>query len=101
MHLKQATAMTAIKHQDELILVVKRTHFNGIDQWNGLAQVDYAHYSTLIQAHKEFLPRSQMEIDPTYKQIIPYLVFTHENKYFLMQRHAKEIQNLYEPCQLH
>src|SRR5690606_7557172 len=31
-------------------------------------------------------PRSLMEQDQRYKQIIPYLVFTHENKYFVMQR---------------
>ena len=30
-----------------------------------------------------------METDPAYKQIIPYLVFTYENKYFLMQRQKK------------
>ena len=27
-----------------------------------------------------------METDPTYKQIIPYLIFVHNNRYFLMQR---------------
>ena len=30
-----------------------------------------------------------METDPTYKQIIPYLIFTHDNHYFLMQRRAQ------------
>lgn len=30
-----------------------------------------------------------MEVDPTYKQIIPYLIFCHEDKYFVMQRQAK------------
>ena len=30
-----------------------------------------------------------MEQDQAYKQIIPYLVFTHNGKYFLMERHAK------------
>ena len=29
-----------------------------------------------------------MEVDPAYKQIIPYLVFEHNNNYFLMQRRS-------------
>ena len=35
-----------------------------------------------------FLPRGQMELDPTYKQIIPYMVFVYERKVFVMQRSA-------------
>jgi predicted NUDIX family phosphoesterase len=30
-----------------------------------------------------------MELDQTYKQIIPYLVFKHNDRYFLMQRSNK------------
>ena len=30
-----------------------------------------------------------METNPLYKQIIPYLIFKHEDRYFLMQRKAK------------
>lgn len=76
-------------HHDELILVIKRSLFKDIDTWHGLQAVEYAPYAELIHKHKEFLPRSQMEMDPTYKQIIPYLVFKHQETYFLMQRQAK------------
>jgi len=72
---------------DELILVVPREHlFADIDAWHGLKAVDFEHYLNIINDKKEFLPRSIMETDPTYKQIIPYLVFEHNNTYFLMQR---------------
>src|SRR3990172_42856 len=72
---------------DELILVVPREHlFARMDAWHGLKEVNFEHYLNIINDKKEFLPRSVMETDPTYKQIIPYLVFEHNNTYFLMQR---------------
>lgn len=79
----------AFQPHDELILVIKRTDLFASDEWQGLKKVDYAAYAHLIQEKQEFLPRSLMEQDFAYKQIIPYLVFKHENKYFLMQRQAK------------
>lgn len=72
---------------DELILVVPRTDiFAHTQAWHGLQEVDFAHYLQIIDNKKEFLPRSIMETDPSYKQIIPYLVYAHGDKYFLMQR---------------
>jgi predicted NUDIX family phosphoesterase len=40
----------------------------------------------LIRAHGTFGQRARMEEDETYKQIIPYFVFTHNDELFLMQR---------------
>ncbi len=80
---------TQTPKQEEQILVVKRTHLFPTDSWNGLKAVNFDDYLTLIQTHNEFHPRSIMEQDPSYKQIIPYLVFTHEGRYFIMERHAK------------
>lgn len=75
---------------DELILVLKRSAlFPENSAWHGLRSVDYASYTDLIQEHKEFHPRSLMEQDPTFKQIIPYLIFKFEDRYFVMQRQAK------------
>lgn len=72
---------------DEHILVVRRTHlFAAEEAWYGLKELDFDHYMHIIDHRKEFHPRSIMETNPTYKQIIPYLIFTHDNKYFLMQR---------------
>jgi len=74
------------RHHDEIILVVKRTHLFPQETWDGFKKIDFDQYLSIIQENKEFQPRSQMETDPNYKQIIPYLIFKHNNKYFLMQR---------------
>ena len=74
---------------DEHILVVKRTTLITDEGWHGLKQSDPSQYIAAIYAHKEFLPRTHMETDPHYKQIIPYLIFNHDDRYFLMQRQSK------------
>jgi predicted NUDIX family phosphoesterase len=81
-----------IDKQDELILVVKRTKLFEHESWQGLQKIDPESYVELINREKEFLPRSLMELDPAYKQIIPYLVFTYDNKYFLMQRQSQSTE---------
>ncbi|MFI5333497.1 MAG: hypothetical protein ACHQVS_05350 [Candidatus Babeliales bacterium] len=84
----QQTQQPIVTPHDENILVVKRDHLFPSDfaAWQGMKEVDFTHYINIIQAHKEFLPRSRMETDPRYKQIIPYLIFTADDRYFLMQR---------------
>lgn len=79
-------AKTVVKKKDEKILVVPaRTLLHepivGFHPLN-----DFSSYADVIDKHKKFLWRSQMEVDPTYKQIIPYLIFSHDKKYFLMKR---------------
>ena len=96
----QKTATEQSTVHDEMILVVKREHlFAQEPAWNGLKEVHFDAYLKLIQEKKQFLPRSHMEVDPAYKQIIPYLIFTHNNKYFLMQRSSsggeKRLKNKY------
>lgn len=81
-----------LKH-DENILVVKRDVLLQDGAWQGLKAVDFEKYLKIINEHKEFLPRSIMETDPSYKQIIPYLVFCTEDKFFLMQRKAKATES--------
>jgi predicted NUDIX family phosphoesterase len=77
-----------VSKYDEHILVVRRAHlFSSIlPAWHGLKRVDFEHYLHIINHKKEFHPRSLMEIDPAYKQIIPYLIFEYNKNYFLMQR---------------
>lgn len=73
--------------QDEAILVVKRdTIFQCDGPWQGLKQCDYDWYLWAIEHHGQFHSRVAMENDPRYKQIIPYLVFTHDDKLFVMER---------------
>lgn len=74
---------------DEHILVVKREKlFYNRPAWHGLSTENFDVIFYHISEHQEFHPRSLMETDPTYKQIIPYLVFTHKGTFFLMQRQA-------------
>lgn len=94
----QSSTLTQ-KHEEQ-ILVVKRKHlFANKAAWSGLKQVNFDTYLEIIEAKKEFLPRGLMETDPTYKQIIPYLIFKHHDTYFLMQRQdnatEKRLQNKY------
>lgn len=78
-----------LSSHDELILVVKRAAlFPQDNAWHGLKACDMAAFEKLVREQGEFLPRSLMEEDPQYKQIIPYLVFKHGNTYFLMERRA-------------
>ncbi len=70
---------------NENILVVKRTTLFPLQAPQGLVSDTQQYLSTITQA-QEFLPRARMEEDENYKQIIPYLIFKHTDRYFLMQR---------------
>jgi predicted NUDIX family phosphoesterase len=84
---------------DERILVVKRSEIMPEGPWHGIKQVDFDQYLEIIHKNMRFLWRSEMENNPFYKQIIPYMVFIHNNRYFLMQRKATasetRLQNKY------
>lgn len=85
----QETKQNITQKVDEQILVVKRSYlFADADAWHGLKEVNFDHYLHIINHKKEFHPRSIMETNPVYKQIIPYLIFTHDNNYFVMQRRS-------------
>src|SRR3972149_11375968 len=74
---------------DEKVLVVKRELLFASSDFQGfLPMRDFRGYQNLILRHKQFLWRSAMETDPSYKQIIPYLVFRHAETYFLMRRRS-------------
>lgn len=75
----------ANKFNESILVVKKQILFpNGI--WTGIKQVNFDQYVTLIQTHREFMPRGLAEENFKYKQIIPYLVFRYQDLYFLMQR---------------
>jgi predicted NUDIX family phosphoesterase len=73
---------------DERIMVVKRSILFTDGEWQGLRCADVAHYQELVTTAGEFHWRSTMETDPTYKQIIPYMIFEYADSYFLMERKA-------------
>lgn len=73
---------------NEKILVVQRQHFFGTQPpFLGFQPLtDFSSIQSIVTKHQEFHWRATMEENPTYKQIIPYLVFEHNNTYFLMRR---------------
>ncbi len=76
-----------LKEQDEKILVVHRDLLFPAGTFNGFLPMESLQkLEDTVKKNKKFLWRSAMEVDARYKQICPYLVFTHEKKYFLMQR---------------
>lgn len=84
----QTTQQPVTTSHDEDILVIKRDILFAENTWQGLQTDRTETYINCIAKHQEFLPRSLMEQDERYKQIIPYIVFRYNNAYFMMQRKA-------------
>ena len=74
--------------KNENILVVKREKLFPETAFQGLVASGTQSFLEIINREKEFKPRQQMEEDSNYKQIIPYLLFKNNDRYFLMQRKA-------------
>lgn len=83
---QQQKNQQSLAPNDELILVVPRSALFTHKTWQGLFTQQIDTYIQIIKQNQYYLPRSLMEQDPTYKQIIPYLIFRYNNCYFLMQR---------------
>jgi predicted NUDIX family phosphoesterase len=68
--------------QDEQVLVVPRNTLEQVGMFQGLA-FDVERYIKAIFASgvPRFMPRPQAEKDPSFKQIIPYVLMTHGGKY--------------------
>ncbi len=87
---------------DEKILVVEREALFAGKPFQGFIPVqNFDFYEQCIVQHQQFLWRSAMEDDPRYKQIIPYLVFCHDDQFFMMRRRsdASEVR-LKDKCSL-
>jgi predicted NUDIX family phosphoesterase len=68
--------------QDEQVLVVERKVVEQEGMFQGLLFDVERYVQKLFAAGgPRFMRRSQAETDPTYKQIIPYVIITHGGKY--------------------
>jgi predicted NUDIX family phosphoesterase len=67
---------------DEQILVAKADIIFGKDKWQGLKTDNLDYYVDLIKNNYEFKRRGDMENNPSYQQIIPYILFSFKNKFF-------------------
>ena len=68
--------------QEEQVLVIERKVLEEAGMFEGLA-FDVEHYlgNIFVQGVPRFMPRSQAEVDPSFKQIIPYVIMACDGKY--------------------
>ncbi len=68
---------------DEKVLVVPADIIFGQDRWQGMKKDNLQHYLELIKNNYQFKRRGDVETDPSWQQIIPYIVFKHKDKFFI------------------
>ena len=74
---------------DERVLGITDAHFRACGAFAGFRPADPAYLAALLApAALHFRPRSECETDPTFKQLIPYLVLTHAGRVFHYRRGA-------------
>jgi predicted NUDIX family phosphoesterase len=71
---------------DELVYVVPRSAVMGAEGWYGIRTAALDESLEAIARLGEYRPRAAMERDPTFKQVIPYLVLRDGERWFLMRR---------------
>lgn len=71
---------------DELVLVVPRVSLMGDPGWHGVTADGLQDFEAIVDRDGQFRPRAEMEVDRTWKQVIPYLVLRDGPRYFLMRR---------------
>ena len=70
----------------ELVLGLPRSRILGSGTWTGVRRVDVTATLALIAAEGAYRPRDEAEGDPTWKQVIPYLLLRDGGRLFLMRR---------------
>ena len=68
---------------DEQVLVVRSDKFFEKGDWQGLKTDNLDYYIDLIKNNCEFRRRGDMEIDNSFQQIIPHIIFNFQDKYFV------------------
>jgi predicted NUDIX family phosphoesterase len=70
----------------EQVLVVRREDMFPDGAWHGFVSEDLDRHQRVIRERHFFKPRSEVENDPSFQQIIPYVVFRHGERHFLTHR---------------
>jgi predicted NUDIX family phosphoesterase len=85
--------------RSEEVLVVPRAEIFPDGAWHGFIHEDLERYLGIISERRQFRPRGEVEEDPDFQQIIPYLVFRNSDRYFLTRRlkqsTEKRLRHLY------
>ena len=69
------------ERREEMVLAIRRELFDQLGAFQGLS-FDVARYlpPILRRENNFFVPRSRAELDPGCKQIIPYVILTHQGR---------------------
>ncbi len=70
----------------EHVLCVNREEIFPTPAWQGFVAAGQGHAERVIRERSFFMPRGEVEEDPAYQQIIPYVVFRHGARYLLTRR---------------
>ncbi|MFN2465088.1 MAG: hypothetical protein ABR598_02345 [Candidatus Dormibacteria bacterium] len=85
--------------KSEDVLVVPRETVFPDGAWHGFIDTDLDRYLEIISSKFEFRRRGDVEEDPAFQQVIPYVVFRHADRYFLTRRlkesSEKRLRHLY------
>jgi predicted NUDIX family phosphoesterase len=71
---------------DEHVLCVRREDVFPDGAWHGFVDQGLERYEKVIREQSFFMPRAEVEEDPSFQQIIPYVVFRHRDRYLLTRR---------------
>jgi predicted NUDIX family phosphoesterase len=70
----------------EQVLCVKREDIFPDGAWHGFISDQLDRHQAVIRERHLFKPRAEVEDDPSFQQIIPYVVFRHGHRYLLTHR---------------
>jgi len=70
----------------EHVLCVSREDIFPDGAWHGFVDEGLERAQEVIRTQSFFMPRAEVEEDPRYQQIIPYVVFRHGQRYLLTRR---------------
>ena len=70
----------------EHVLCVRREDVFPDKEWHGLTERGLEGAQQVLRERSFFMPRGDVEHDPCYLQIIPYVIFRHRDRYLLTRR---------------
>jgi predicted NUDIX family phosphoesterase len=70
----------------EEVLCVRREDIFPDGAWHGFVTDHLESYQSVIRERYVFKPRAEVEDDQSFQQIIPYVVFRHDDRYLLTHR---------------
>lgn len=83
-------ANTSHAQDIEHVLVIPRSLLDQLGSFQGFAaNADHYLNAILAPGANFFLPRPDAELDPTHKQIIPYNILRHQNRFLIYTRGGK------------